>query len=183
MESPPTIRPVLSHMGIYVHDMDAMEDFYTRVMGLVVTERGKAFRFPIDLVFLSSRPEVHHQLALASGRPEYATYSVINQMSFAVESLDELREMSRRVTAEAVRELVGINHGNAWSLYFLDPEGNRVEVYLDSPWHVPQPHGDDLDLEMSNDDIMSTTLDTIRNDAGFMPREQFEAEMQRKLDA
>ena len=55
MESPTPIRPVLSHMGIYVHDMDAMEDFYTRVMGLVVTDRGKAFRFPIDLVFLSSR--------------------------------------------------------------------------------------------------------------------------------
>ena len=183
MPSPTTIRPVLSHMGIYVHDMDAMEDFYTRVMGLVVTERGKAFRFPIDLVFLSSRPDVHHQLALASGRPEDATYSVINQMSFAVESLDELREMSRRVTAEAVRDLVQINHGNAWSLYFLDPEGNRVEVYLDSPWHVPQPHADELDLEVSNDEIMRTTLDAIRNDPGFMPREQFEAVMQRKLDA
>ena len=128
MQSPPPIRPVLSHMGIYVHDMDAMEDFYTRVMGLVVTDRGKAFRFPIDLVFLSSRPGMHHQLALASGRPEDETYSVVNQMSFAVASLDELREMLRRVTAEAVRDLVQINHGNAWSLYFLDPEGNRVEV-------------------------------------------------------
>ena len=126
---------------------------------------------------------MHHQLALASGRPEDATYSVINQMSFAVESLDELREMSRRVTAEAVRDLVQINHGNAWSLYFLDPEGNRVEVYLDSPWHVPQPHADELDLEVSNDEIMRTTLDAIRNDPGFMPREEFEAVMQRKLDA
>ena len=76
-----------------------------------------------------------------------------------------------------------INHGNAWSLYFLDPEGNRVEVYIDSPWHVPQPHGDELHLEMSNDELMRTTLDAIRNDPGFMPREQFEAEMQRKLDA
>ncbi len=176
-----TIRPVLSHMGIYVHDMANMEDFYTRVMGLVVTDRGKAFRFPIDLVFMSSEPGMHHQLALASGRPPEATYSVVNQMSFQVRSLDELREMSRRVTAEGVADLVQINHGNAWSMYFLDPEGNRVEVYLDSPWHVPQPHGDNLDLELSNEEIMRTTFEAVQNDPGFMPREEFEAEMRKKI--
>ena len=74
------IRPVLNHMGIYmgiyVHDMARMEDFYTRIMGLVVTDRGKAFRFPIDLVFLSSQPGMHHQLALASGRPSLVDVSV-----------------------------------------------------------------------------------------------------------
>ncbi len=176
------IRPVLNHMGIYVHDMARMEDFYTRIMGLVVTDRGKAFRFPIDLVFLSSQPGMHHQLALASGRPADETYSVVNQMSFEVRSLDELREMAGRVKAEGVRDLVQINHGNAWSIYFLDPEGNRVEVYLDSPWHVPQPHGDELDLERSNEEIMQGTLEAVKNDPGFMPRDEFEAEMKRKMD-
>ena len=176
-----TIRPVLSHMGIYVHDMQKMEDFYTRVMGLVVTDRGKAFRFPIDLVFMSSEPGMHHQLALASGRPAEATYSVVNQMSFRVRSLDELREMSRRVKSEGVADLLEINHGNAWSIYFLDPEGNRVEVYLDSPWHVPQPHANTLDLEMSNDEIMRTTLEAVAKDPGFMPHDEFEAQMRRRI--
>ena len=177
-----TIRPVLSHMGIYVHDMAKMEDFYTRVMGLVVTDRGKAFRFPIDLVFMSSEPGMHHQLALASGRPADATYSVVNQMSFRVRSLDELRVMSQRVKAEAVADLVEINHGNAWSIYFLDPEGNRVEDYLDSPWHVPQPHGDELDLTMSNEEIMRTTHEAVQHDPGYMPRSEFEAQMRRTID-
>ena len=26
--------------------------------------------------------------------------------------------------------------------YFMDPEENLVEVYLDTPWYVAQPHGD-----------------------------------------
>ena len=177
----PTVRPILSHMGIHVHDLSRMEDFYTRVMGLVVTDRGKAFRFPIDLVFLSSRPDAHHQFVLASGRPPEADYSVINQMSFEVASLDELREMSRRVQAEEVTDFVGINHGNAWSVYFRDPEGNRIEVYLDSPWHVPQPHGEDLDLEKSDEDILKVTLAAIKVDPGFMLREEFEAELKQKL--
>ncbi|HAK55052.1 MAG: VOC family protein [SAR202 cluster bacterium] len=180
---PDAIRPVLSHMAIYVHDMAKMEDFYTRVMGLVVTDRGKAFKFPIDLVFMSSQPGMHHQFALASGRSPEATYSVVNQMSFRVRSLDELRVMASRVKAEGVADLAKINHGNAWSLYFLDPEGNCVEVYLDSPWHVPQPHGDDLDLEQTNETIMRTTLEAVRTEPGFMPREEYEAEMRRKFDS
>ena len=91
-----------------------MEDFYTRVMGLVVTDRGKAFRFPIDLVFLSSRPDAHHQFVLATGRPADADYSVINQMSFEVASLEELREMNRRVQAEAISlGLIMETHGQS----------------------------------------------------------------------
>ena len=176
-----TVRPLLSHMGIHVQDLPRMEDFYTKVMGLVVTDRGKAFKFPIDLVFLSSRPDAHHQLVLATGRPMDADYSVINQMSFEVASLDELREMSRRVQEAGVTDFIGINHGNAWSIYFRDPEGNRIEVYLDSPWHVPQPHGDDLDLDMSDEEVLRKTLDAIKDDPGFMPREEFEAELKRKI--
>ena len=38
--SKPPVRPILSHMGIHVQDLSRMEDFYTRVMGLVVTDRG-----------------------------------------------------------------------------------------------------------------------------------------------
>ena len=102
-------------------------------------------------------------------------------MSFEVASLEELREMNRRVQAEGVSDFIGINHGNAWSIYFRDPEGNRIEVYLDSPWHVPQPHGDELNLEISDEDILKTTLEAIKDDPGFMPREEFEAELKRKL--
>ena len=176
-----TVRPILSHMGIHVQDLPRMEDFYTTVMGLVVTDRGKAFKFPIDLVFLSSRPDAHHKLVLATGRPMDADYSVINQMSFEVAALDELREMRRRVQEVGVTDFIGINHGNAWSIYFRDPEGNRIEVYLDSPWHVPQPHGDDLDLDMSDEEVLRKTLDAIKDDPGFMPREEFEAELKRKI--
>jgi catechol 2,3-dioxygenase len=25
------------------------------------------------------------------------------------------------------------NHGNAWSIYYSDPEGNRMEVYSATP--------------------------------------------------
>ena len=31
----------MSHIGLYVHDLPKMEDFYTRVLGFTVTDRGK----------------------------------------------------------------------------------------------------------------------------------------------
>ena len=36
-------------------------------------------------------------------------------------------------------EIAPITHGNALSVYFLDPEDNRFELYVDMPWYVSQP--------------------------------------------
>jgi hypothetical protein len=35
-----------------------------------------------------------------------------------------------------------LNHGNALSVHFADPEGNTVEIYVDMPFYIAQPHGD-----------------------------------------
>jgi catechol 2,3-dioxygenase len=40
-------------------------------------------------------------------------------------------------------------------MYFLDPEGNRVELYYRTGYPVPQPHGDPIDLERSDDELLS----------------------------
>ena len=31
-----------------------------------------------------------------------------------------------------VTNISPINHGNAWAIYFQDPEGNRIEVFTDT---------------------------------------------------
>jgi catechol 2,3-dioxygenase len=168
-----SMRPTLSHMGIFVTDMDRMIRFYTEVLGLTVTDRGQGRTFKNDLVFMSSDPEKHHQMVLASGRPKEATFSTVMQASFAVGSLDDLRAVKAKALAGGASELRALDHGNAWSIYFKDPEGNTVEVYLDSPFHVPQPHGDPLDLELSDEEIVRRTQAACRNDPGFMPREEY----------
>jgi catechol 2,3-dioxygenase len=170
---PKSMRPTLSHMGIFVTDMDRMIRFYTEVLGLIVTDRGQGISFKNDLVFLSSDPEKHHELVLASGRPQEATFSTVMQASFAVGTLDDLRAVKAKAEANGATGLRALDHGNAWSIYFKDPEGNTVEVYLDTPFHVPQPHGDPLDLDMADDEILRTTEAACRKDPGFMPREAY----------
>jgi len=168
-----SMRPTLSHMGIFVTDMDRMVRFYTDVLGLTVTDRGRGISFNNDLAFLSSDPEKHHQVVLASGRPKEATFSTVMQASFAVGTLDDLRAVKAKALANGATALRALDHGNAWSIYFKDPEGNTVEVYLDTPFHVPQPHGDPLDLDKTDAEILRTTEAACRNDPGFMPREDY----------
>ena len=140
------IRARLAHMGIYVQDRDKMEQFYTEVLGLMVTDRGEG-RSGMHLTFMSANPQNHHQVVLVTGRPDTSGFNPIQQISFMVDSLADLREVHNRALSLGATEMRPVTHGNAWSVYFKDPEGNTVEAYLDTPFHVPQPHGKPLDLD------------------------------------
>ena len=143
-----------------------LKSFYCNALDLIVTDRGIGNRFKNEIVFMSSEPTKHHQLALAAGRTE-GTKSTVMQLSFQVASLDQLRSVRIKALANGAKDLFGLNHGNAWSIYFNDPEDNLVEVYLDTPFYVPQPHGDPLDLDKSDDEILRETEATCRRDPGL----------------
>ena len=72
----------------------------------------------------------------------------------------------------------GLNHGNALSVYMLDPEGNTVEVYVDMPFYIAQPHGDPLDLSKSDEELMRETEAICRADPTFKPLAQWQADFQ-----
>jgi catechol 2,3-dioxygenase len=170
-----TSPPVsFSHVGIYVTDLARMEAFYTRVLGLLVSDRG-----PVpggsDLVFLSRNPDEHHQLVLATGRPPGVEFNVVNQISFKLPTLADLKAMHARARDEGTKQFRMVTHGNAWSVYFADPEGNRVEVFVDTPWHTPQPVVEPFDIEAPVEVIERETEALCRNRPGFMSREQWRA--------
>ncbi|CAN5173055.1 hypothetical protein BH10PSE13_BH10PSE13_25430 [soil metagenome] len=174
-------RPHLSHLGIFVRDIDAVEHFYTTVFGLYATDRGVGKTFKNHLVFLTGDARQHHQLVLSSGRPADAP-STIMQLSFMVDSLDDLRAIKASALVHGATNMMGLNHGNAWSIYFDDPEGNKVEVYKDSPFHVPQPCGEPLDLELDDAALLAQTETLVRGLDGYMPRMDYVASLRGKLD-
>ncbi len=176
------IHARLAHVGIYAHDKPKLEQFYTTVLGLVVTDSGVA-RSGMDLTFLSGSAGNHHQLVLVSGRPDTAGFNPIQQISFMVDSLADLRVVHRRALDNGATEMRVISHGNAWSCYFKDPEGNVVEAYLDTPFHVPQPHGTPLDLSKPDEDILRETEAACRQDPGFMMIWDFQKSLAARLTA
>lgn len=171
-----TPRLSFSHVGLHVRDLARMEDFYTRVLGFAVTDRGAIG--PLQLVFLSRDPREHHQIVLASGRDGDAR--LVNQISFRAASLEDLRKLKERLEKEGARTMAG-DHGNAWSVYGSDPEGNTLELFVDTPWYVRQPRLEPLDLSLSDGEIARRTRQRIEGDPSFRPAADWRAELARKL--
>ena len=161
------LRPTPTHYGIYVTDLELMVSFYTRLFGLTITDRGKGVTFDTELVFTSASEDQHHQLVFATGRPKEATFSTIMQMSFLVPSIQHLRDLSALASTLGATKIRSMNHGNALSVYLHDPEGNLVEVYVDLPYYVSQPHGEPLDLSLTEQEILELTEKASQADPSF----------------
>jgi catechol 2,3-dioxygenase-like lactoylglutathione lyase family enzyme len=171
-----------SHAGVFVRDLDKMVAFYTRFMGLVVSDRDVA-RNGEEVAFLTGDPREHHQLVLMTGRPADVPFNTVQQISFRVDSLATLKRLYAGLKDWPVTDLGPISHGNAISSYIRDPEGNRVEMFLDTPWYVTQPLGEKLDLSLPDDEIWRWVEAQARRLPGFKPRAEWEAEMTKRLQA
>ena len=171
-----------THAGIYVTDMDRMVDFYTRVVGFAVADRGPRLQGGGEIAFMTRDPREHHQLVLATGRPTNLSFNMVNQLSFLVDGLATLKALYRDLKREPGLEDLGpVSHGNALSAYFLDPEQNRIEFYLHTPWHVPQPHRISVDLSLPDARLWAAIEQDVRATPGFKPREEWIAEMERRV--
>lgn len=181
----------LSHVGVSCFDLDRMEDFYTRVLGMTVTDRGDVAGGSARLVFLTTDPSEHHQLVLASGRTEGTILegpvlggsfgAAIFQLTFRLEDLATLRRMQQRLTAEGNTNFVPLNHGNSWSLYTRDPEGNALELVVDSPWYIHQPCGELLDLSLDDAEILLQTEQLCRATGDWQPVDDWRDQLARRI--
>jgi catechol 2,3-dioxygenase-like lactoylglutathione lyase family enzyme len=157
----------ISHIGIFVTDIAKMRDFYTRLLGFKVMDSGE-MKNGQHLTFLSKDPKDHHQIVLVSGRAP-GTPSTINQLTFRVASIKDVRFMHDLLVANKVEGIDPVDHGNAWSVYFRDPEGNRLEFFCDTPWYVAQPRREALDFSLSDAEIEETTRRRVKDDPSTRP--------------
>ena len=122
----------LGHAHLYVRALDRSIDFYTKVIGLRKTERiGDA------LAFLSSS-EKHHTLALQAlgenaGSQSPGTVGLYH-VAFELPSPTALDSALDRLDAERVA-WQAVDHGISWAVYFDDPDGNGLELYVDRRHH------------------------------------------------
>jgi catechol 2,3-dioxygenase-like lactoylglutathione lyase family enzyme len=175
-----------THIGIYVHDIDRMAAFYKDYLEFTQTDRGALVEEggqSKELVFLSRDPDEHHQIVLVSGRPRTLPFNPINQISLKADSLETLQQFHRRLHAAPVSEIVPITHGNALSVYFLDPEQNRVELYVDLPWYVSQPCRVVAPIELPIPELVKWVEAHARTLPGFRPRSEWRREMAELMGA
>jgi catechol 2,3-dioxygenase len=161
----------LSHFELYVNDVASMEAFYSRFLGFVVTDRGAG---PSGMVFMSRNPGEHHQLVLNPRQLESTSESPIDHISFRVDSLANLRLFHQSLAASSA-PLQTVSHGTSWSIYFRDPENNRLELFTDTPWHVDQPCRFEIDFQLPDEILIEFTHTSIKDLAGFSDTDEWRA--------
>ena len=110
--------------------------------------------------------EQHHDLAVLEVPPEADPVKNkqvgLHHVALQVENFDELKEGYRTLKAHDVEITATIDHGITKSIYFLDPEGNRVEIYALIPDRDEGRQNRKLDLDKSVEEIIAQAsgLDT-----------------------
>jgi catechol 2,3-dioxygenase len=153
----------LSHFELFVSDVECMAEFYTRYLGFVITDRGAGAE---GMVFLSRNPQEHHQLVLNPRQFDIAIESPVDHIAFRVASLQQLRRFYESLRGSPA-ELKTVSHGTTWSIYFRDPEDNRLELFTDTPWHVNQPCRFEVDFALADAELSDFTDQQIKHLPGY----------------
>jgi catechol-2,3-dioxygenase len=154
--------------------VEQIPGFYRDTLDFIETDRGSVG--DRQIIFLSRDPREHQQLAFVSGRGKSPREEVVNRISFRLPTLAALKRYAARAVANGATDLRAISHGNAWAAYFRDPEGNRIEMFVDSPWSVAQPCREPLDLDRPDAEIMAATEAWCRVQPSFRPAADFQAD-------
>ena len=119
----------VGHVVLAVRDPEASAKWYTDVLGMDLmhyNEKGQ-------MAFLSFGTQ-HHDIAVVKA-PEDATLGSpgISHTALQIEGgLEELRQLYQRMKDRGVKIDFTTDHGLSQSVYFFDPDGNRLEIFCET---------------------------------------------------
>ncbi|HVB92371.1 MAG TPA: VOC family protein [Acidimicrobiales bacterium] len=119
----------LGHVVLKVRDRGRAEDFYHGALGLPIAARGKRITF-----FTLGN---HHDFAVGevgSDAPDTPVDAPgLGHVAFKVgDSLDQLRSVKAELEAAGIVDMLPVDHRVCQSIYINDPDGNAIELYVDT---------------------------------------------------
>jgi catechol 2,3-dioxygenase len=136
----------IAHLHLKVAELKRSMKFYTEVLGFRVTERTANFAF----LTLSNR---HHDLALqevGASAPRPAAHALgLFHFAFELPDLRTLAEACVKLNEAGVRIAGAVDYGISKTIYFADPDGNGIALYVDTRHERPKWGGisQPLDIE------------------------------------
>ena len=120
----------LGHVVLRVTDRDRAERFYGGVLGLPLCARFDEGGMKMAFFSLGN----HHDFAVmeVTGERSSRHNAGLDHVAFNIgTTLDELREAKAKLEAAGISPRP-VDHEVTKSLYFEDPDGNGIEVYVDA---------------------------------------------------
>jgi catechol-2,3-dioxygenase len=146
----------LAHVVLQTANLDGMIDFYITFLGGTVTHRNEM------LAFITYDDE-HHRIALIglpNASPKVIGSCGLDHVSFAFPDLTTLLLAYRQRKVRGINPIWSVNHGPTTSIYYKDPDGNKLETqvdnfdtneavkkFMDSAAFAENPIGTDFDPE------------------------------------
>ncbi|MGH7932085.1 MAG: VOC family protein [Candidatus Binataceae bacterium] len=131
----------LGHIAIRVSVLRRSADFYTKVLGLRISDVYPEDMMPGGMIFLRFNTD-HHGIALVGGADSRAAARELHHLAFEVATLDEvfrarkhLRELNIPIVFEGRRRA-----GVQLAVEFNDPDGHHLEIY----WGIDQVGSDGI---------------------------------------
>jgi catechol-2,3-dioxygenase len=123
------VRPSrFAHFVLRVGDIDRSIAWYQEVLGMEMVHRAGKLAF-------MSYDEEHHRIALAEtpvdDEPVPGARG-LDHVAYAFDSLGDLLSTYKRLAAKGIEPYWPINHGPSTSLYYHDPDGHGVELFVDN---------------------------------------------------
>jgi catechol 2,3-dioxygenase len=122
----------LGHVVLRVSDLARAEAFYGDLLGMPICARFQDG--PVRMAFFTLGN--HHDFAImevsGEGSATSPTAVGLDHVAFMIgQSIEELREANETLRAAGI-DAEPVDHEVAKSLYFHDPDGNGVELYVDA---------------------------------------------------
>lgn len=124
------IRPTLHHVQLKTTNLQPMIEWYSEVLGLVVSHRAD------EGVWLTN-DDANHRLAMRTSAqlrddPDKLRHTGMHHTAWEYASLDELLATYDRLKGQDILPHRTVNHGPITSFYYVDPDGNSVELQVDN---------------------------------------------------
>ncbi|WP_210490993.1 VOC family protein [Patulibacter sp. SYSU D01012] len=122
-------RPAFHHVNLKTTRLQEMIDWYGLVVGAEVT-------YQYELGAWLTNDEANHRIALLSfpnfrddpGRDEHAG---MHHVAFEYDAFEALDDSYLRLREHGIVPELCLDHGVTFSYYYVDPDGNRVELQVD----------------------------------------------------
>jgi catechol-2,3-dioxygenase len=124
----------IGHVLLKVADPKRSKEFYTDVLGFTVVEED-----PEHGGTFMTLGEQGHTLDLSPiDDPESAQRPALNRVgvhhiAFQVDSYEALKDAYFTLQERGIEVVRAVDHVSQQSIYFHDPDGNRLEIYYELP--------------------------------------------------
>ena len=118
----------LEHVVLRTTELRPMLHWYLTVLQAEVT-------FANESIAFLAYDEQNHRVALVARTgtvPRQPNAAGLDHLAFTYADEGELVTTYVRLKAESIEPSRSIDHGSSTSLYYLDPDGNQVELKVDS---------------------------------------------------